>query len=116
MLGARCYCGRNGGGAWRAVRGGPILRHHSSSLCLCINRKERCLGSITLTTLSRQSIRLFLSLEASLTALRTLIPLAFARVFPTPLLLTARLTSIAGAFPFADDCPYHVLPVRELGR
>jgi hypothetical protein len=74
------------------------------------------LGSVTLTVLSRPSIHLFLSLEASLVASRVVIPLTHVRVFPTPILLAARLTSVMRDFTLAEDCPYRVLPVSELGR
>jgi hypothetical protein len=44
-----------------------------------------------------------------------MIPPALVRVFPM-LLLVALLIGVARAFPLAEDCPYYILPVYELGR
>lgn len=69
---------------------------------------------VTLTAFSCSSICLLL--KASLTTSGTVIPPTLVRVFPMPLLLAVQLVGVAGAFPLAEDCPYHVLVANKLGR
>jgi hypothetical protein len=52
----------------------------------------------------------------ALAASEWVIPLALVRVFLMPPLLIAQLTSVMGAFPLEEDCPYYAFPISELSH